>query len=79
VLRRTFGRARSKQVLFGQNVETFRNQFSMDSMPMFALTNHRRNHKRFEGFWANFAGPKAQISAVKTVLPDAMRFCDSLR
>lgn len=76
VLLRTFERAWTKQVLFSDNVEEFRRQFSMSSMPVYALTKHRRNHARFQAFWSRFTGPKVALTNTRTVLSDAVEFCD---
>lgn len=48
LLRRTLGRIRSGESLWGGNRETWRNTFfSRDSLLLYALTTHRRHRREF--------------------------------
>jgi adenylate kinase family enzyme len=79
VLRRSLSNAWHGRELFSGNTETFGRVLAKDGMPAYAVLNHRRNAKRYQWLSDRFPGPQVRLTAPRTVLDDAVRFCEALR
>jgi hypothetical protein len=79
VLRRTLTRIWSGQELWSGNRETWRNTLRKDGMPCYALFKHRRNQRRFAGFWSNFPRAKFRLTRLRSMLTDAVEACHAVQ
>ncbi len=79
VLRRSLSNVWAGRELFGGNTETLGRILAKDGMPTYALLNHRRNAKRYQWLSDRFPAPQVCLTAPRTVLDDAVRFCEALR
>lgn len=79
VLKRSVSNVASQRVVFSENKETVKRLFSKQGMPTYALMNHSRNAKRFEWFSQQYKGPQVRLSSSRSILEDAIRFCDALQ
>jgi adenylate kinase family enzyme len=78
VVRRSIGDTLSGKEIFSGNRETFRRIFSRNGMPVYSLLHHKRNHRRFKGFYEGFPNRKRRLRNPRTLLEDAMRLCDEV-
>lgn len=78
VLQRTWQRLATRQELWSGNRESLRNILAKDGMPAYALLKHKRNQRRYLGYWERFDGLKRRLVRPGHVFEDALEACDSV-